>query len=221
MIPKALSGYFKQLAKEETERCEDFIRHAGKCYGLRNTIPYFVRRCLLLHKNMIQRWEGTMFFGEAVTTGKEDKVNKAVILSVRPSHFLRLGHLCGEGNCFSNQGGSSTSKINLALKIPNSFVILSYRGLESINTPSLYKPDGRAWGVATADGILVSNFYMLSQHVMRHAVTKACEKAFGTKSLDEKPAIDLLTGFRVGIPKKFGSMVYWNSDTKLLVQKAG
>jgi len=184
---------------------------------MRLTIPSFVRRCILMHRNLIEQWESTMFFGEPVTTGDVDKVQKAVILSVRPSHFLYLGHY-GETSCLHNASGNAGYKQRLATKVPNSFVILSYRGAENIQKPSLYKPQGRAFGVFSEDkGILATNFYLLSHHVIRHALVNALEGAFGVEKLKYRSVADL------GVAKElvefpYRKLLYVNADAHILKQ---
>ena len=219
MVPKLMSKNLKQFVDEETDRCNDLCRRVGQPIGMRRSIPSFVRRSLLLHRNLIEQWEGTLFFGEPVTTGDVDKVQKAAILSVRPSHFLYLGHY-GETSCLNNTSGNAMYKQNLATKVPNSFVVLSYRGKENIEKPILYKPQGRAFGLASKnDGILVTNFYMLSHHVMRHAIVKACEAAFGEKDLKLHPAYDGAGRPELDLTKfPYRRLLYVNGDAQVLKQ---
>jgi hypothetical protein len=133
--------------------------------------------------------------GESVWSGKEKPT--IATLTCRPSAFLKLGHYDGVDpqSCYKNSGQHDSSKLFLAADIPDSFVILTWRGGagedEKIRKQQDEgsKPHGRGWGIAVPErGTVVSNFYGLTKDNVYVAVLAAVEH-----------------GLRVNKPKEFGA----------------
>jgi len=120
--------------------------------------------------------------GETTWGAKEIPV--AVTFSVRPSHFLRLGHYTENDSCYRNGSLHESCKFYLSADIPDSFIILSFRGKKATMERNNDDPQGRAWGIAVpGKGAVVTNFYTLTYDAIKPAIIPTCQEAFGVEKL--------------------------------------
>lgn len=151
------------------------VAHIRAENDLKNNAEY--RRCAEAWEDMLKK------LGERVWASRVTPV--ALKLSVRPSHFLSLGNLNEGGSCYANGHQHDSSKVYLAADVPDSFVVLIYRGrgnIEEMNHAE-YAPQGRAWGIAVpGKGAVFTNFYRVGKALVVQNILEACEKALGIAS---------------------------------------
>ena len=132
---------------------------------------------------VIPTWEKLLKdLGEQVWTGKA--VPAAIALSVRPSHFLSLGNLNEGASCYKNGLQHDSSKVYLGADVPDSFVVLTYRGAKKVERmqDAQYAPQGRAWGIAIPGrGAVFTNFYKITKALVEKNVLDACVEGLGVR----------------------------------------
>jgi len=159
--------------------------------------------------------------GESVWVGQQVPV--AVTLTARPSAFLSLGHYEGidAGSCYRNAGLHDSSKLFLAADLPDSFVMLTYRGTAADEggkklkqAQEAGKPQGRGWGIGIPRrGCVVSNFYGLTKELVYPAVLAAVEAGLNV------PAPEAFGGHVISIRDHQNQAFYTNADCTYLAGK--
>jgi len=135
-------------------------------------------------------------------------------LTCSPCAFLLLGALGERNSCYN--GSNSWCKLFLGTDVPDSFLIL-YR-MQRDGRKGWVRPSARAWGIATPQGALLSNFYLMPQTALEEATKMALAQAIGLRlPLEVFKNWNILMKMFTAVAKD--NTLYTNGDVTLFHQE--